>query len=77
MTKNPDQREIAAFARLRADADFTVVIEYLKRWQGALHADIPHTRDDVELRMQQGALHTLNHLLEIASIADTLAYRQR
>ena len=61
----PNERQLAALARLRGDSEFGVVVEYLE----AARADALHTlsvtTDEVRLRWMQGEAQTLGDLIDL------------
>lgn len=77
MLRNPNERELAAFARLHADADFAVIVNYLEENESALHKTAMGLKDDVALRWTQGATQTLGQLLDVVRQAPEAAHRAR
>lgn len=62
MTK-PDQRTLAAIARLSVDADFVVFKSWLEDVGRSLHAEAPRIRDEVMLRWNQGAAQAIEDIV--------------
>jgi len=66
MLTRPDDRTKAALQRLRFDADFVFIVEWLGHSLAELDQTKRLTIDSVLLRQQQGAAQTLAELVEYA-----------
>lgn len=69
MIPAPERNELEAFVRLEHDADFQVVLDYLKRSLAQIREKNDKHKDDTLLRWGQGTAQTLNDFITLAETA--------
>lgn len=69
MLKKIDKSTVAALATLQGHNDFQTVMKYLQQSLDELRRDNQIAKEDVIYRWQQGAIQTLDQLIETCESA--------
>jgi hypothetical protein len=72
-----DTKILSAFATLHGNADFEVVLEWLRKSRDADVNTLLITKEDAQLRWLQGSIQTLSKIIEVSDEATGIMHRKR
>jgi hypothetical protein len=64
MLKKIDRQVVAALSTLQGHSDFQTLLKYLQQSLDELRRDNQVAKEEVQFRWQQGAIQTLDQLIE-------------
>lgn len=77
MLEKPSQKVLSALSSLDGQADYTVVMDWLKESLLALYTDTTRVQNEVLVRWNQGAAQVLEELIDKSKQAREIVSKSR